>query len=273
MSHSLFTSKYFAPLTRLLFLLVVLAALAYQQRSDGRLHVFLPALKGDAIILQLPNGEFVLIDGGADPATLSAALGRRMPYWKRQLAMVILTSKDSRHLPGQVAALAHYRVGRVLATPDAMQGSGAMLREWRRLLDLQSVSVEQLRDGQSLLLAAGVRLRVLALGEGCVLLIEYGKTAAVLAHTATPDMYALKPPRRAQLVIFPWEYDPHTPLLEALQAQAVIYSDGVQADEPVRLSMHDRRIGKATQYHEVLHGNIEWISDGRQVLVRTERGK
>lgn len=272
MFQSLFASKYSAPLARLLLLLSVLAGLAYQQRSDGRLHLIMPALKGDAIILQLPDGEFVLIDGGADPATLSAALGRSMPYWKRKLAMVILTSKDSRHLPGQVAALAHYQVGRVLATPDAMQGSGATLREWRRLLDQQSVTVEQLREGQSLTLAAGVRLRVLALGDGCVLRIEYGNTAAVLAHSITPDMSALVPLSRAQLVVFPWEYDPHTPLLEALQAQALVYSDGAQADEPVRLSMHDRRIGKAAQYHEALNGSIEWISNGRQVLIRTERG-
>ena len=202
---------------------------------------------------------------------MSAALGRSMPYWKRDLSMVVLTSKDARHLPGQVAALAHYQVGRAFAHPDAMQGSGATLREWRRQLHEQSVPLEALREGQLLPLGGAVQLRVLALGEGCVLEIEYGTTLAVLAHSAAPAMFELRPTGQAQLVLFPWEYDPHSALLEAAQARIVVYSDGAQAEDPARLSMHDRRIGKAAQYHEAIHGAIEWSSDGRRVWIRTER--
>lgn len=270
MITALQSSKHFAFFSRLFLILAILAGLAYQQRSDGRLHIMLPALKGDAILIQTPDGEFVLIDGGAEPSSLSAALGRAMPYWKRDLAMVILTSSDTRHLPGQLAALAHYQVRRVLAHPQALQSSGASMREWHRLVREQNVPVLALQNGQRIGLGSRLSLKIALADESCLLRIEYAQTAAVLAHSAAPDAHELNSSTTTQLVVFPWDYDPHGALLEALRPQVIVYSDGAQAEEPVHLSMHDRRIGRAAQYHEALHGDIEWISDGRRGWVAAQ---
>src|SRR5207237_7278804 len=89
--------------------------------------------KGDAALIQTPAGGYVLIDGGADPTALATGLGRRMPFWRRTLDVVVLTSRDSMHLPGQIAALARYRAGLALAPPEVGK-EGALLAEWLRLL-------------------------------------------------------------------------------------------------------------------------------------------
>src|SRR5262245_30356405 len=87
---------------------LALLFLAWHSWPDGRLRVIFLETKGDAVLIQAPNGSFVLIDGGADSAALAAALGRNMPFWRRTLAAVVLTNTNHMHLPGQVAALERY---------------------------------------------------------------------------------------------------------------------------------------------------------------------
>ncbi|MBC7249990.1 MAG: DNA internalization-related competence protein ComEC/Rec2 [Anaerolineae bacterium] len=98
-----------------LALAVILIWMAAVSLPDGKLHVvFFDVGQGDAIFIQTPQGRQVLIDGGPDPTALTAALGRRMPFWDRSLDLVILTHPDTDHLTGLVPVLERYRVDRVL---------------------------------------------------------------------------------------------------------------------------------------------------------------
>ncbi|MDY7041872.1 MAG: ComEC/Rec2 family competence protein, partial [Chloroflexota bacterium] len=98
-----------------LVLVVILIWVAVGSLPDGKLHVvFLDVGQGDAIFIQTPRGRQVLIDGGPDPTTLTAALGRQLPFWDRSLDLVILTHPDADHVTGLVPVLERYRVGRVL---------------------------------------------------------------------------------------------------------------------------------------------------------------
>ena len=123
---------------RVVLLLFALAMIAWFQRPDGRLHVFFPAVQGDAILIQTPHGQYVLIDGGADPSALANVLGKRMPFWQRDLMAVVLTAPDLRRLSGQLAAVQHYQAKRALVTPAALTGGNATVREWRRILSEQA---------------------------------------------------------------------------------------------------------------------------------------
>ena len=133
----------FAP--RIGLMLAALLILALIQRPDDRLRVFFPALRGDAALVQTPNGLYLLIDGGSDPDALVTALGRRMPFWQRDLALVILTSPGE---AGQVAALERYRAHRALALPS--NAPNATRDAWRRLLARDATPVRALRVGQRL---------------------------------------------------------------------------------------------------------------------------
>jgi beta-lactamase superfamily II metal-dependent hydrolase len=260
---------------QLALLAAVLLTLAWRAQPDGRLHVIFLETKGDAALIQTPAGGYVLIDGGADPAALTAALGRRMPFWRRALDAVVLTSPDSARLPGQVAALARYRAGLALAPPAVKRS--ATLDEWQRLLDEQGAAIRTARAGQRLDLG-GATLRVLATGDGdesgLLLRLDYGASSVVFGHNggeADEEALAASGPPRATLLAFPWQRDPHADVVRALRPQALVFTDGQTADRPVELTFVERAIGGAALYHEQLDGAIEWVSDGRRAWVTTER--
>jgi hypothetical protein len=256
--------------TRIAILLAVLAGLAWQQRPDGQLHVYFLAVGGDAMLIQSPAGRLVLIDGGSDPAALTTALGRRMPFWRRDLDGVVLTQADTARLPGQVAALERYSARFALAAPASRRT--ATVREWQRLLQQHHTRVLIAQPGQQINLDGAI-LQVVDAEDGVLLRLNYGATSVVFAHTlgegATTVPAALQRP--ATLVVFPWEYDPRTPLTAELQPQAIIFTDGQHAERPAQLTFRERAIGGAALYHERLHGGIEWVSDGRAWRIVTEQ--
>jgi competence protein ComEC len=252
---------------------LALALLAWRSWPSQQLRVIFLETKGDAVLIQTPKGGYVLIDGGGDPSALAAALGRHMPFWRRTLDLVVLTSADGARLPGQVAALARYRAGLAIAPAPAKRG--ALLQEWRRLLAEQGVSIRVARAGQQLDLG-GARLRVLAAGDdgaGAVLRLDYGATSVVLDHSGgEADEQALAASvRSASLLAFPWQRDAHNAFVAALHPRAIVLTDGEQADRPVEQTLVERAIGGAALYHERLDGTITWISDGKRAWVETER--
>jgi competence protein ComEC len=256
-------------------LALVLTLLAWRAWPSHQLRVIFLETKGDAVLIQTPAGGYVLIDGGSDPAALAAALGRQLPFWQRTLDLVVLTSADGAHLPGQVAALARYRAGLVLA--PAIAKRNPLIDEWRRLLAEQHTAIRSARAGQRLDIG-GATLRVLAIGDGdedgLVLRLDYGSTGVVFDHSggeADQETLTAAGLRPASLLVFPWQRDAHNAFVTALRPRAMVLTDGQEADKPIEQTFVERAIGGAALYHERLDGAITWISDGKRAWVETER--
>ena len=261
--------------TQAIVLALVLALLAWRAWPSHQLRVIFLETKGDAALIQTPSGGYVLIDGGSDPAALSAALGRQLPFWQRALDLVVLTSADGAHLPGQVAALARYRAGLVLA--PAIAKRNPLIDEWRRLLAEQHTPIRSARAGQRLDIG-GATLRVLAVGDGdeggLVLRLDNGATSVVFDHSggeADQETLATAGLRPTNLLVFPWQRDAHNSFVTSLRPRAMVLTDGQQADKPIEQTFVERAIGGAALYHERLDGAITWISDGKRAWVETER--
>lgn len=258
-----------------IILVLVLALLAWRAWPVHQLRVIFLETKGDAALIQTPSGGYVLIDGGSDPAALSASLGRQLPFWQRALDLVVLTSADGAHLPGQVAALARYRAG--LALAPAINKRNPLIDEWRRLLAEQHTPIRSARAGQRLDIG-GATLRVLSAGDGdeggLVLRLDYGATSVVFDHSggeADQETLAAAGLRPTNLLVFPWQRDAHNPFVTALRPHAMVLTDGQQTDKPIEQTFVERAIGGAALYHERLDGAITWISDGKRAWVETER--
>jgi len=82
---------------------------------DGRLHVwFLSVGAGNAVLIQTPNGAHILIDGGPNPTQLATAIGDRLPFYQRDLDVLIVTQPKISAVAALPPLLAHYTIHTVL---------------------------------------------------------------------------------------------------------------------------------------------------------------
>jgi competence protein ComEC len=118
---------------------------------------FLDVGQGDAILLEIRDGERVLVDAGADR---SGAIVRELhALGIRSIDTLVLTHADADHIGGADHVLEHFDVGRVLTN-----GLGAGTGEWASLARealYREVPVTSLERGAIVDLGGGVRAEVL----------------------------------------------------------------------------------------------------------------
>lgn len=86
----------------------------FREGRQGILTVaFLDIGQGDAIYIEAPNGNQMLIDGGPPKAVLSA-LRKVMPFYDRSIDMLLVTNPDADHMAGFIDVLGTYKIGRVV---------------------------------------------------------------------------------------------------------------------------------------------------------------
>jgi len=71
---------------------------------------FLDVGQGDAIFIEAPNGNQILIDGGPNKAVLRE-LSKQMPFYDRSIDGVVLTHPHLDHYGGLVDVLDNYKIG------------------------------------------------------------------------------------------------------------------------------------------------------------------
>jgi competence protein ComEC len=138
----------------------VLAVSWALSQADGRLHVsFLDVGQGDATFIQTPSGRQILIDGGAYPTVLHDHLGREIPFWDRDIDLVIVTHPDADHAAGLPGVFDRYDVGRLITN-----GQTADERSYQALLDTAAkheVPAHNALAGETIAIEDGVTLQML----------------------------------------------------------------------------------------------------------------
>ncbi len=71
--------------------------------------------QGDSAFIETPQGHQILIDGGPDPTVLSK-LNSLMPFWDKEIDVVILTHPEKDHMAGILDVLQRYKVDYFLWT-------------------------------------------------------------------------------------------------------------------------------------------------------------
>ena len=157
------SSRIIPKLGWLLFILIAAAAAVsfFAVRAaaleDNLLRVyFLDVGQGDAIFVQAPNGNQVLIDGGPD-TLVARQLSKIMPFYDHSIDLVVLSHPHADHINGLLEVLRRYDVSQVLEnyypydTPE--------YAEWNKLKTEAQIS--QAQAGQVIDLGAGVRIFVI----------------------------------------------------------------------------------------------------------------
>ncbi len=129
----------------ILLLLCISLYFSYQIYTDAsRLQVvFLDVGQGDSILIQKGTHQ-ILIDGGPSGKVELAKLGKYLPYFDREIDVVIATHPDKDHIAGLVEAARNYRIGKVLTT--AAGKDTQVYKEWKDILDYNKIeTLEALR--------------------------------------------------------------------------------------------------------------------------------
>ena len=265
----------------------VLMGLAIASLPDGRLHVtFLDVGEGDAVWIETPLGQQILIDGGPSPSKIAAHLGRKMPFWDRSLDLVVLTDLTDEHLMGLIPVLERYEVGYVFyPQQECTRATCARLQEVMREKGLAG---QQPIAGTTVDVGRGVMLTVLhpsghprgGGGVPIVLRVDYGQTCVLLAggadRGAEAEMLGRGEHVRCDVLQVGGrggEEATGAAFLEAVRPAFAVISRGdgggnSQAlDETLaRLAQHGATVARTD-----LHGGVEVISDGVGYEVKVGR--
>ena|SRR6056297_699102 len=98
----------------LIFLIFLWGAIFYY--SNPLLSIsFLDVGQGDSILIETPSKKQILIDGGPDRKVLKE-LNKALPFWDRNIDLLILTHPEHDHIRGLIDVLKHYKVENILFT-------------------------------------------------------------------------------------------------------------------------------------------------------------
>jgi competence protein ComEC len=146
-------------------IVAILAVLWAFSLPDGNLRVaFLDVGQGDAILIQTPGGRQLLVDGGPQPALLAERVSEQMPFWDREVDLVVATHPDNDHVAGLPAIFERFRVDMLLTNGELLDVTPA----YRVLLveaQADGAEIHEAVIGERLDLGDGVMIEVLHPGE------------------------------------------------------------------------------------------------------------
>ena len=128
---------------------------------QGRLTVtVLDVGQGEAVLIEGPDGNRVLVDAGPSEDAIAAALGRNLPFHDRRVDLTVLTHPQADHFGGLPAVLERYDVGSVLASP--IESDSPAYRSARDSIREAAVPYREAAPGEAVDLGGGARLYVVS---------------------------------------------------------------------------------------------------------------
>jgi competence protein ComEC len=258
---------------------------------DDRLHVsFLDVGQGDAILIQTPDGQDILIDGGPDPRKINLELGKKLPFWDRTIDLVVCTQPQADHVTGLIEVLQRYRVKQVLE--PGIPYETPIYQEWLRLIETKGIEYNIARTGQEIDLGNGIRIEVLNPPEslfeetshdvdnnGAVLKLMWSKIGFLFTADIRAEAELELVQQRANLKSTVLKIAHHgsktsttSQFLAAVDPEVAVICVGADNSfghpSPEVLERLIDRLGGDTVYRTDEDGTIEFITDGETLWVK-----
>jgi len=182
--------------------LLVLTVLVWQMvlsAPDGLLQVtFLDVGDGEAVLVQTPEGRYVLIGGGDSSVRLSYGLGRTLPLFHRKLDLLVVAGTQTEQLDALPEVVDRFTPAQVWWSGEPGESRpGRELYAWARDVRLP---LERMQAGQILELGQGAQLEVLHVGQsGASLMLSWGGFRCLLPIGAQPADLAVPAVKQAVL--------------------------------------------------------------------------
>lgn len=245
---------------------------------DNLLHLtVLNVGSGDALLIQTPEGRFVLIGGGPSASRLGDALGRRLPLNFPTLDFLIVPAANTEQIAALPGAIERFKPLQALIPATAMKSTDARLL--RAALSEAQTPLTALETGQTLDLGRDAHLQVLAAGKrGAALRLEWQNFRALLPVSTDAEIQAallrtgaLEPVTILLLADGGSEELNPPRWIAALRPQLLLLS----VDAADRRGLPDASVLHTVRGFTLLRtdrdGWIELTTDGKQMWVETER--
>src|SRR3989338_7332102 len=185
-----------------LIILLCLSVFAFSTYStasqkDGLLKVyFFDIGQGDAMFIETPSGYQILVDGGPDNKVLSK-LGEVMPFWDKDIDVVVASHPHADHIVGLIDVLNKYEVKNITEAKETYNSSE--FKGWQDAVNNEHANNIEAIAGKVIDLNDGVTLTILhpfesVVGmttdkphdDGVVIILKYDELEVML----TGDMEA-----------------------------------------------------------------------------------
>jgi len=267
--------------------LLVLGINIFRTLPDGKLHlIFCDVGQGDGILLKTPKGDKVLIDGGPDDSVLSC-LGRFMPFYDRNLELMVLTHPQADHMIGLISVFERYDVEKVLRTTAINRTAG--FEEFRKAeiseksQEFQALSDSKINLDTNLTAAIlwpppGNLASVADLNDtGIVLRVDFGQFCALLTADAGNFVWTelsaageLSPCYLLKVAHHGSKNATNEQFLQSISPKIAVISVGAhnRYGHPHKQVIDELESRKIQVLRTDQKGTIEIVSDGKKVEVR-----
>ncbi len=276
-----------------LLLIAILVWTTILTLPDNRLRVsFLNVGQGDAILIQTPNRQNVLIDGGPSPQAINLELSKKLPFWDRTIDLIVLTQPQADHVTGLVEVLHRYRVRQ--AMEPGLTSNLPAYQEWLKLVSQKQINPTLAQAGQTIDLGKGVIMEVLNPpspllkgsaddidNNGIVLRLNWGKVSFLFTADIEEEAELNLIARRANLTSTVLKVAHHgsrtstsPEFLAMVNPQVAVICVGKDnkfghphSQVMERLTNH---LGKNRIYTTAENGAIEFVTDGERLWLKRE---
>ena len=294
-SASRFTSK--IPKKWVIYPLLIVTILVWAailNMPDDRLHVsILDVGQGDAILIQTPSRQNILVDGGPSPQAVNLELGKKLPFWDKTIDLIILTQPQADHTAGLIEVLQKYKVQQIIEPGIAY--SSTTYQHWLKLVSDKKIRCETGHAGQEIKLGNGIKLEVLHPpstllqgthddidNNGMVLHLIWNKVSFLFTADIGLETEWYLIAQRANLKSTVLKVAHHGSLTSTSPeflavADPELAAISVGADNRFGLP-HSQIVSRLTEYTgndrvylTSIHGTIEFITDGSRFWVKHDK--
>ncbi|HLN19308.1 MAG TPA: ComEC/Rec2 family competence protein [Patescibacteria group bacterium] len=146
-------------LLALFTLAAILAGIIYYEQKQSLKVIFFDVGQGDSILIEQGSKQ-ILIDGGPDGKKVMEKLGEYVPFWDRQIEVVIATHPDQDHIDGLVDVLENYNVGEVI--DSGVKVETQIFKKLKEVEEVKGVKVMEGKAGMNVEIGDGAKLEILS---------------------------------------------------------------------------------------------------------------